>query len=92
MANRFREKLNQIMAQIGYAEATDGKSNEEIIQMIEKEVISLEELDENVPYEFAREELHDAFYQKHWIRIGLLIDDDQLEQMYNLLTEFKKAK
>jgi hypothetical protein len=88
----FRERLNKIMAEIGYAEEIHGKSNEEVIQMIEESVISLEEIDENVPYKYAKEELYDAFWAKNWVRIDLLIADDHLEEMYNLLTEFKKAK
>jgi DNA polymerase III delta prime subunit len=93
MANTFtfRERLNNIMAQIGYSEEIHGKSNEEVIQMIERSVISLEEIDENIPYEYAKEELYDAFWEKNWVRIDLLISDCHLEQMYNLLTEFKKA-
>jgi hypothetical protein len=87
----FRSKLDAVMAEIGYKTAIDGKTDLEIIQLIEQEIISLEEINQDEPYELVKYDLKDIFYQKQWINIDMLISDEQLEKLYYLLCDYKRV-
>jgi len=79
------------MAEIGYADEIHGKTNEEIIQMIEKDVVMLADIDEGMPFEVAYYELKDAFWEKNWVDIERFIPSSKLKLLYNLLCEYKRA-
>lgn len=92
MTTAFRNKLDSIMTEIGYRQVTDGKKDEEIIALIETEIINLNDIDIDEPYELVKYDIKDAFYQKQWVNIDHLISDDKLEKLYNLLCEYKREK
>lgn len=92
MTTAFRNKLDSIMTEIGYRQVTDGKKDEEIIALIETEIINLNDIDIDEPYELIKYDIKDAFYQKQWVNIDHLISDDKLEKLYNLLCEYKREK
>jgi hypothetical protein len=91
MTSLFRTKLDKIMTAIGYKKAIEGKTDLEIIDLIEAEFINLSELDESESYELAKYDLKDSFFQKQWIDINMLVSDDKLEQLYNLLCDWKRS-
>lgn len=88
----FREQLDQVMAEIGYADLIANLTDEQVVETIEDKIISLDEVDVDAPYALVKAELKDMFFEKHWIHIDLLFTDATLERLYNLLREYKRGR
>jgi hypothetical protein len=91
MANTFRQQLDNIMSEIGYADKIKGMTNKEVVAMIEKDVVNLSDIDDETPFEVAYYELKDIFYEKHWVDIETFIPTAQLKRLYCLLCYYKRA-
>lgn len=87
-----RLRLNEVLHKLGYANAIEGKSDAEVIEMVEKEFVSLDEIDQTQPYEVIKYELYDAFWSKHWLHLPHLIPEDTIQTLYYLLCDWKRER
>ena len=88
----LRTRLNAVLKDIGYFDVVEGKSDHEVIAMIEKEFVALDDIDENQPFELTKYDIYDIFWAKHWIHLPTLIAEDKLERLYHLLCDFKRER
>ena len=88
----LRAKFDKLMTELGYAEAIQGKTDREVVEMIEEEFVPLSEIDESQPFELMKYDIYDIFWEKHWIHLPTLIAEDKLERLYHLLCDFKRAR
>jgi hypothetical protein len=86
----IRKKLDSVLDKLGYADVIDGQTNEEVLALIESKFISLDDIDINTPYELMKYEIKEIFWEKHWVDISLIIDDDNMKRLYELLCDWKK--
>jgi hypothetical protein len=88
--NNLRERLNLIMEELGYEDVVSGKSDKQLMEMLEEAFVPLSEIDETQPYELIKYELRDVFWYKHWVPLSTFVSEEQVEKMYHLLCEYKQ--
>ena len=86
-----RNRLDKIMTELGYGEVVQGKTDEEVVQMIEREVLPLDDIDETQPFELVKYEIADLFWEKHWISLHHLVSEDKVKTLYELLCDYKRS-
>lgn len=87
----FRERLDKIMAEMGYSAYIDGKSDEEVIQIVEDRILPLSEIDITIPFEIALDEMRDIFYQKYCLPIEMIVAVKHLKSLYHLMVDYKST-
>lgn len=85
-------KIKQVMKDIGYGDLVEGKTLDEILADIRENFVDVDDIDASEPFETAKYELKDIFYNRNWVSLERFLNDAQLEQLYNILVEWKQWK
>jgi hypothetical protein len=86
------QQLQAVMDGTGYGRLTQDKTLDEVVQEINEQLLDINEIDPAEPYEVAKYELKDMFYNKHWVSIDAFVRDEDLEKLYALLCDWKRNK
>ena len=64
---------------------------EEVVASINENLVDVAEIDPAEPYEVAKYDLKDMFYNRHWVTIDTFVRDEDLEKLYALLCDWKRT-
>ena len=92
MRSSFRNKLTSILTRIGYDKQIEDKTDAEVVQLIEENLIDLEEIDLDEPFEIAVYALKHIFENKYYVSIENFINDEDLKKLYLLLVDYKQEQ
>ena len=84
------QEIEQVMSEIGYGQLVVGKTLKEIMSEIHENLVDLDNINPDEPFEVVKHELKDVFYNRHWVSIDMFLSDAQLERLYSCLAEWKK--